>query len=84
MQRIIIRTITKNPIRYKFYRSRSGRDKFINETWQGKEDKTGQLEKSPEELKKRLTPLQYDVTQKKAQNRLLKTSIGTTKKRAYM
>ena len=26
----------KNPLRYKFYRSRSGRDKFINEVWQGK------------------------------------------------
>jgi len=45
---------TKNPIRYKFYRSRSGRDDFIEKTW---------TEDSENELKARLTPLQYKVTQ---------------------
>jgi peptide methionine sulfoxide reductase msrA/msrB len=25
----------KNPIRYKFYRSRCGRDNFINQYWEG-------------------------------------------------
>ena len=45
----------KNPLRYKFYRSGSGRDKFLDETW----------EKPVEaELKKTLTPLQFEVTQK--------------------
>lgn len=48
----------KNPLRYKFYRSRSGRDDFLDEVW-GKERK----EYSIRELKQRLTPLQYEVTQ---------------------
>lgn len=70
----------KNPIRYKFYRSRSGRDKFINEVWQGKEDKAGQLKKSPEELKKKLTPLQYEVTQKKGTEPPFKNEYWDNKK----
>jgi peptide methionine sulfoxide reductase msrA/msrB len=51
----------KNPIRYKYYRSRSGRDQFLNKIW-GKERKRGKPEMS--ELKKSLTPMQYKVTQK--------------------
>jgi peptide methionine sulfoxide reductase msrA/msrB len=52
----------KNPVRYTFYRSRSGRDSFLNEHWEGKDIKP--IKKSSrEELKKRLTPLQYKVTQ---------------------
>ena len=51
----------KNPIRYKYYRSRSGRDQFLNKIW-GKEREKGKPEMS--ELKKRLTPMQYKVTQK--------------------
>jgi len=64
----------KSPIRYELYRLGSGRDQFLDETW-GKEKKTGAYPGgNPEEkktyskpddatLKKRLTPLQYDVTQ---------------------
>lgn len=48
----------KNPIRYKFYRSRSGRDDFLDKVW-GEERK----EYGVRELKRRLTPLQYEVTQ---------------------
>ncbi len=51
----------KNPIRYAFYRSRSGRDNFLDKTW-GKEIKKVKMDKS--DLKSRLTPLQYKVTQK--------------------
>lgn len=59
----------KNPVRYKFYRFNSGRDQYLERTW-GK-DKAMQSEKaensavkpSSDELKKRLTPLQYKVTQ---------------------
>jgi len=47
----------KNPLRYKFYRSRAGRDQFLEKIW-GK-----QREKDKSELKKKLTPLQYHVTQ---------------------
>lgn len=45
----------KNPFRYKMYRKGSGRDAFIKETWKDS--------KRDEELKNRLTPLQYEVTQ---------------------
>lgn len=58
----------KNPIRYTFYRSRSGRDDFLNQTWK---DTTLDLAREPthmarsteEDLRKRLSPLQYNVTQ---------------------
>lgn len=52
----------KNPLRYRYYRSRSGRDQFIEKVWGNKK---GEYQKpSDEELKKILTPLQYEVTQK--------------------
>ncbi len=50
----------KNPLRYKFYRNGSGRDRFLEKTW-GKEAETNKKDISA--LKKRLTPLQYHVTQ---------------------
>jgi peptide methionine sulfoxide reductase msrA/msrB len=60
----------KNKIRYKFYRHNSGRDQFLEKTW-GKEvpmksSVTGNAFVKPaeEELKMRLTDLQYKVTQK--------------------
>ena len=46
----------KNPGHYQTYRQASGRDKFIHRFW-------GENEK---DLKRRLTPLQYEVTQKNA------------------
>ncbi len=65
----------KSPIRYKFYRSRSGRDHFIDKIWSKERDEalmntsnTGKggpyMKPSEAELKKRLTPMQYKVTQK--------------------
>jgi len=50
----------ENPLRYKFYRSRSGRDQFLDKVWA---DKAKMLKESKKDLKKRLTPLQYKVTQ---------------------
>jgi peptide methionine sulfoxide reductase msrA/msrB len=50
----------KNPLRYKFYRNGSGRDRFLKKIW-GKEAKGSNKNESA--LKKRLTPLQYHVTQ---------------------
>jgi peptide methionine sulfoxide reductase msrA/msrB len=47
----------KNPLRYRLYRYGSGRDKFLDNSWGEKE----KLSKS--ELKEKLTPLQYEVTQ---------------------
>lgn len=44
----------KNPFHYKRYRQASGRDEFIRKHWS---------DWDKEELKKRLTPMQYEVTQ---------------------
>ncbi|MBU1566150.1 MAG: peptide-methionine (R)-S-oxide reductase MsrB [Proteobacteria bacterium] len=52
---------SKNPVRYTFYRSRSGRDTFLESIDWSKKSMGEHLSK--EDLKKRLTPLQYKVTQ---------------------
>lgn len=58
----------KNPLRYQYYRSGSGRDQFLKETW-GEERKpqafAGNKNSKPDEaaLRKKLTTLQYQVTQ---------------------
>lgn len=84
----------KNPIRYKWYRSGSGRDRFLEKVWADrplkmKEKKMETNDKHMQndpisdrsissrpyskqddaELRKRLTPLQYNVTQKGATER---------------
>ncbi|MGD9506515.1 MAG: peptide-methionine (R)-S-oxide reductase MsrB [Syntrophobacteraceae bacterium] len=51
----------KNPIRYHYYRSRSGRDDYLDKAW-GKARK----EWGVRELEHRLTRLQYEVTQEEA------------------
>jgi peptide methionine sulfoxide reductase msrA/msrB len=68
----------KNPVRYQYYRFRSGRDQFITKTW-GKDMRIAQSESEtaksgiqkvqylkPDDsaLRKKLTDLQYKVTQK--------------------
>lgn len=60
-----------NPLRYLFYRSRSGRDDFLNRTWKGVSiDLSGSSQQvarpMQDDLEKRLTPLQYRVTQEDA------------------
>ncbi|MED0707520.1 peptide-methionine (R)-S-oxide reductase MsrB [Aneurinibacillus aneurinilyticus] len=45
----------KNPLHYRMYRKGSGREAFIEENWGQKRNK--------ELLKKKLTPMQYEVTQ---------------------
>jgi peptide methionine sulfoxide reductase msrA/msrB len=61
-----------NPVRYKYYRYRSGRDQYLEKTW-GKnlhlnlgvaKMDTKYSKPSDGVLRKALTPLQYDVTQK--------------------
>ncbi|MFA6499384.1 MAG: peptide-methionine (R)-S-oxide reductase MsrB [Desulfurivibrionaceae bacterium] len=51
----------KNPIRYRYYRNGSGRDQFLEKIW-GHEGRAAQ-KWSEAELRRRLTPLQYQVTQ---------------------
>lgn len=81
----------KNPLRYKFYRSRSGRDQFIERIWAKERDEalmnTSQNGKggpytrpSDEELKKRLTPMQYKVTQKDGTEPPFKNAYWDNKK----
>ncbi|OCT14465.1 methionine sulfoxide reductase [Paenibacillus pectinilyticus] len=51
----------KNPLRYKAYRKGSGRDAYISQYWNTAKDK--------EERKKKLTPIQFAVTQNNATER---------------
>ncbi|HHJ18344.1 MAG TPA: peptide-methionine (R)-S-oxide reductase [Gammaproteobacteria bacterium] len=58
----------KNPLRYKFYRYRSGRDQYLEKIWGNTQESsktgTGRYPKPSEaSLKKTLTALQYEVTQ---------------------
>ena len=58
----------KNPIRYKWYRYHSGRDQFLNKVWKTMDKKTKNKnmhykKPSQKELKTKLTPEQYHVTQ---------------------
>jgi peptide methionine sulfoxide reductase msrA/msrB len=67
----------RNPIRYKLYRLNSGRDQFLSKTWGKNMEQPGRqsmvdegalesaryVKPSDEEIRKRLSPLQYKVTQ---------------------
>jgi len=65
----------KNPLRYKYYRNGSGRDDFLDKAWGSEARGEGVIinlrsadspyrRPSDEEIKKILTPLQYEVTQR--------------------
>ena len=57
----------KNPLRYKAYRRASGRQAFLERVWRHSESKAkwSRFEKPTDtELKRRLSPVQYEVTQK--------------------
>jgi len=64
----------KNPFRYKYFRYRSGRDKYLEKTWgtdlhpKVDQEKPGAQYSKPSDdvLRKTLTPLQYQVTQEEA------------------
>jgi len=65
-----------NPIRYKFYRFNSGRDRYLKSIWEdgmetSKDKKASKAYQRPpeEELKNTLTPLQFKVTQKNGTER---------------
>jgi peptide methionine sulfoxide reductase msrA/msrB len=59
----------KSPLRYQYYRFGSGRDQFLENVWgtaeKPQKSPRGNLYRKPDEttLKKKLTPLQYAVTQ---------------------
>ena len=60
----------KNPLRYRYYRHGSGRDAFIKDTWAHADatavpaSGTAYQKSGNEVLKKKLTKIQYEVTQK--------------------
>jgi peptide methionine sulfoxide reductase msrA/msrB len=59
----------KNPLRYKYYRHGSGRDQFLEKVWGSGQcplpeaGRQGRPKPDEEILKKKLTPLQFEVTQ---------------------
>lgn len=71
----------KNPVRYKLYRAGSGRDRYLEKVWKGREEKkTAFIKPSDDELRKRLTPLQYEVTQKEGTEPPFKNEYSDNKK----
>jgi peptide methionine sulfoxide reductase msrA/msrB len=58
----------KNPIRYEYYRLRSGRDRFLGEAWKDAPPpaQTRYRRPSDHEIRRRLTAQQYAVTQQDA------------------
>jgi peptide methionine sulfoxide reductase msrA/msrB len=77
----------KNPIRYKVYRYGSGRDRYLNKVWgdegkvtQKKKERKEYMKPSKEELKKRLTDLQYRVTQEDATERAFQNEFWDNKR----
>ena len=53
-----------NPIRYKYYRQNSGRDQLLRKLWKNKQPPSASFQKPRDaEIKSKLTPTQYRVTQ---------------------
>ncbi|MCP3678577.1 MAG: peptide-methionine (R)-S-oxide reductase MsrB, partial [Deltaproteobacteria bacterium] len=71
----------EHPVRYKYYRHRSGRDKFLEGIWKEDEGKEGKRydKESEEELRARLSPLQYNVTQKEGTERAFQNEYWDNK-----
>lgn len=68
----------KNPIRYGYYRAGSGRDRFLDKVWG--EDRNLHKRWSETELRERLTPLQYRVTQEEGTEPPFKNEYWDNKK----
>ena len=77
----------KNPIRYRYYRYASGRDQFLKRVWgeasTASTTPTGDqkyTKPSDKVLKEKLTPLQYEVTQKEGTEPPFKNKYWDNKK----
>ena len=76
---------TKNPIRYNYYRHGSGRDKTVKKLWgneTGLESYVGDKFIKPDDatLRKKLTKIQYEVTQKNGTEPPFKNEYDNNKK----
>ena len=75
----------KNPLRYKYYRYNSGRDQYLSKIW-GDDLKLPSSSKqkyskpSDKVLRKKLTPLQYQVTQHEGTEQAFKNSYWDEKR----
>ncbi len=71
----------KNPAHYQRYRKASGRDEFIQKHWGDKlKSKMSGGKRSKVELKARLTPLQYYVTQENGTERAFQNEYWNNRK----
>lgn len=75
----------KNPIRYKYYRYRSGRDQYLSKTWGDDlklplQSKAKYQKPSDDEIRKHLSPIQYQVTQKEGTEPAFKNTYWNEKR----
>lgn len=71
----------KNPLRYGYYRSGSGRDQFLNEIWQKKYIHPDYRKPKASEIRQQLSELQYHVTQKDGTEPAFKNTYWDNKKK---